>query len=46
VREKAVLTRPPESGKKIQPFEITSSKKLLKFIFNDVIMTAWLSRTY
>jgi hypothetical protein len=29
----AVLTRPPESRKKIRPFEITSSKKLLKFIY-------------
>jgi hypothetical protein len=45
VCETAVLTCLPESGKKIQPFEITSSKRLLKFIFNYVIMTAWLSLT-
>ncbi len=30
--------------KKNLAFEITSSKKLLKFIFNDMIRTAWLSR--
>ncbi len=29
----AVLIRPPESRKKIRPFEITSSKKWLKFFF-------------
>jgi hypothetical protein len=46
VCESAVLTRPPESRKKIWPFEITSSKKWLKFIFNDMIRTAWVSRIY